>query len=81
MKYETRAVLAAAYNGMHHPFYKMHTHTVEFEHYDVDGRVLCSRVKLTHMADAGADDPYAPPSCPTCLRRDPRFKKEGKSNG
>jgi hypothetical protein len=73
MKYETRAVLAEAYKGMRHPFIEMHTHTIEFEHYDADGRVLCSRVKLSSLADPAADDETAPPTCPTCLRRDPRF--------
>lgn len=79
MKYETREVLAAAYPGMQHPLFKMHTHTVEFEHYDADGRVLCSRVKLIHIADGGSGvDVDGPPTCPTCLRRDPRFNKENE---
>lgn len=76
MKYETRAVLAAAYKGLQHPLLTMHTHTIKFEHYDADGRVLCSRVKLSHLGDDPAANKTAPPTCPTCLRRDPRFKED-----
>ncbi len=84
--YETRGVLAGAYPQRSPKSFL--THTVEVTPDRTGGapeagvagdlRVLCSRVRLEHMSDPTIYD--APggdvrrPTCPTCLRRDPRFK-------
>lgn len=68
-KFETRAVLGAAYlpgSG------RRHTHTVEVDLLGSEIRVLCGRVILANVADTYADDPKAPPTCPQCRRRDMR---------
>ena len=75
MSYETRALLAAAYvASLFSPRRKRgleerRTHTV------LDEIPLCRTVRTESLADPHASDVNAPPTCPICLRRDPRFKK------
>jgi hypothetical protein len=76
MTHQTREVLAAAYprgrcNG------PMLTHTVRVTADGAEVALLCKRVKLDSIADANADPRGldAPPTCPTCRRKDPRFVK------
>lgn len=69
MRYELRAVLAAAYTGRQRRLEgNLHTHTVEVHD---DGRIvlLCHRVKLENLADAGSlsqTEREGIPSCPYC---------------
>lgn len=64
---ETRAVLGAAYVTLENGCL---THTAVL---DEQGRepafVLCRGVKPEHLADPGATDPQARPTCPTCAER------------
>jgi hypothetical protein len=67
---QTRPILGGIYGPMHSRR-GMLTHTVTLP----DGIPLCS-VKPTSVADAGSlcgDEGERPPTCKTCLRRDPRF--------
>ena len=83
--HETRAVLAACYpGGSPKEGQTCHTHTVLVDRERTRGgtgpegsevRVLCSHVRLASICDSGATDVDEPPTCPTCLRRDPRFPK------
>jgi hypothetical protein len=66
--YRTDSVLAGAYAGKNPPLKNLLTHTVA-----ADGRPLCKRVKADSMAGYDKDE-SAPPMCPICLARDPRFK-------
>jgi len=55
------------------------THAAEIE--DDSGaliRVLCERVKRDNMLDDpfAVEDEDAPPTCPVCLKKDPRQKKQ-----
>ncbi len=73
--FETHAVLAGAYKGKRLFERQLHTHTVRLD----NGRfaeVLCKTVELDSVADSEADDPDAPPTCPRCAKKDPRWKKE-----
>lgn len=67
--YQTRSVLAAARlnkrNGQNL------THTVDA----ATETPLCS-VKPESIADVHGSDPDAAPTCPTCLRRDPRIAED-----
>jgi hypothetical protein len=74
VRYETRAVLAAAYRRQEST---MLTHTVKIDTYESEVGPLCRRVYLDSLADPCADDPSAPPTCPVCRKRDPRFHGEG----
>lgn len=83
-RYETRQVLADAYPV--HVLYSdrpLLTHTVRITPEDLDGVPLCRRVKADHIADPCADPDglQKPPTCPTCLRRDPRFRETGEFLG
>ena len=71
--YETRAVLGGAYPGKNPPLKYMLTHTVAA----ATDEPLCKRVRAESIADRFADDISAPPTCPICLRRDPRFSSQG----
>lgn len=80
--YETRSVLAGAYatnrarrmgrGGTTLP-QTLLTHTVTLDERGAAASVLCNRVQLDSMCDPGAHDTSLPPTCPVCLRRDPRF--------
>ena len=76
--YETRAVLAAAYKGVT-PLAAGLTHTVMVQDNhgpEVGERVLCKRVRVEHLADPYAlseAERAAPPTCPACRAKDPRF--------
>lgn len=64
----TLSVLAGAYKAKR----TLLTHTVNLD----TGAVLCTRVDPDHMADrysAEGDEMDAPPTCPQCKARDPRF--------
>ena len=81
--YETRDVLAGAYEGgarkKHFGEKAWLSHTVEFDDDGKDVRVLCGRVKLENMADAGAstaEELASRPTCKHCEKKDPRWKKE-----
>ena len=67
MNVETRAVLGAAYLPSDERVGL--THAVDAE----TDRPLCKRVKADNLADPYAQDPDLPPTCPVCLKRDPRF--------
>jgi hypothetical protein len=72
MTVETREVLAGVYVIRR----TMLTHSVELDDDGIERKVLC-RVRLGSLADAGSLDVggrHARPTCPVCLRRDPRFK-------
>ena len=75
MRVETREVLAGAY-VTRRIRRTMLSHSVEVDDHGVERRVLC-RVRLDSIADAGGLDVggrQTRPTCPVCLRRDPRFK-------
>lgn len=79
MSYQTRAVLAACYLGPNKSGSlsgrrRMLTHTVEVDDATGHFKLLCSRVSELSLADEYADDPNKLPTCPECLRRDPRAK-------
>jgi hypothetical protein len=66
---ETRAVLAAAYpGGSRAKLDSTLTHAVEVDVAGNEIRVRCGRVKLANLADSGATDPLARPTCPRCAR-------------
>ena len=46
-----------------------HTHTVN----DATGSAICGKVKDENLVGGGCDRD-APPTCPVCAKRDPRFK-------
>ncbi len=63
----TRGILAAVYRASDPR--SMLTHS-----YDEKQRVvLCGRVQVDSLTDAGGGDDKAAPTCKTCLKRDPRF--------
>lgn len=78
-RYETRQVLGDAYpqHVLTGPARILHTHTVRIEPGYAEGVPLCKRVKEINIADSCADPHglHVPPTCPTCRRRDPRFKE------
>lgn len=69
-KFETRDVLAGAYvrDDDERGFL---SHTVDA----ATERPLCNRVKAESIADAGAGDVKAVPTCPACRKLDPRFPR------
>jgi len=72
-RYETRAVAAAAYPQGHwkddHPVFLTHTADTETK------QPLCKRVRYDSLLDDSyAQAPEEPPTCKTCLRRDPRYR-------
>lgn len=78
-RYETRGVLVGAYLRTDDRRAYL-THTVRIEVSPEDERrtdciPLCKKVKPDNICEnGGTSDPKAPPTCPTCLRRDPRFR-------
>lgn len=64
-RYETVPVLGAAYVDLDAGFL---THTYDEE----TDRTLCKRVKTSNLGE-GVDGPNDPPTCESCLKRDPRF--------
>ena len=71
MTYETRAVLAAAYpryllRKFKAPFL---THAVSIDEEGTEFQVLCGRVEINSIADAGAADTTKPPTCKVCAGR------------
>lgn len=72
--YETRAVLAGAYANKTAEAKSMLTHAVDAQ----TERPFCRRVRAENIADAYAiseKERQAPPTCPVCRARDPRFTK------
>lgn len=66
---QTRAVLAGAYlTGSRRAGL---SHSLDLRH--SDPRVLCRRVVVDSLADFYAQDTTERPTCPVCLRKDPRF--------
>ena len=75
--YVTRGVLAGAYAGKNPPLKYMLTHTVSAAGGTGDDEPLCTRVRAESMCDMDMVEPSGkptPPTCPVCLKRDPRFK-------
>jgi hypothetical protein len=76
-RYETREVLAVAYSDLRRAP-RLLTHTVRVTGPgEGDYVLLCRRVKHDSIADGGANPPGLgePPTCPACLRNDPRFRE------
>jgi hypothetical protein len=75
---ETREVLADAYLPNHRKRGGVYlTHSVYAGKREGEDVPLCNRVDGDSIAD-GAANPLGldkPPTCPVCLRRDPRFKR------
>lgn len=69
-KLQTRGVLAGCYRGGRASLLQCLTHSVE----EGADKTLCRGIKEENLADEYAGDPSVPPTCPECLRRDPRFK-------
>jgi len=58
------------------------THVCELDRNGKPTRVLCGRIMLEHIYyDADEDEMKKPARCPTCAKRDPRFKPGKKSPG
>lgn len=66
---QTRAVLGGAYKGKRLDLKALLTHTLDTDTH----RALCHGVKPDHLADEYSGDTDAPPTCPRCLVKDPRF--------
>lgn len=75
-KVETRAVLAGAYRGGRASLKTTLSHTVEVDDAGRARRVLCNDVALDSIADRHAADPDAKPTCPRCVKKDPRRREE-----
>lgn len=76
MRVETREVLAGAY--LRGRMASMLTHAVEIGADGAEARVLCGRVRLDSIADAGSlgiGGRDEPPTCRVCASRDPRKVK------
>jgi hypothetical protein len=69
-RFETRAVLAARYVKLD----KCLTHVVETDESGFETRVLCRKVRLDSVCDAGGSNPDAPATCTVCAKRDPRVR-------
>lgn len=69
--YYTDAVAAAACGTRARQAWAHHTHTVDA----ATGEAICGKVKADSLlGDECATDPAGRPTCPTCAKRDPRFK-------
>jgi hypothetical protein len=85
-RYETREVLAAAY--IQRKPTRMLTHTVKIGEVAPDGEAICNfmadgtfKMRVSWIAGASAMEVGGidlPPTCRTCLARDPRFTAEQK---
>lgn len=74
-RYQTRQVLAGAYRGRDVEARALLTHTADVAtSYD---SAICGKVKPGHLADEFSDPDglQVAPTCPACLRKDPRFAK------
>jgi hypothetical protein len=63
---ETREVLAAAYLGPTTPHGRMLSHAAVVNEDGAVASVLCRRVSVDSLADRGASDPSATPTCDRC---------------
>ena len=83
MRYETRAVLAAAYLGPNKRARtgrgRMLTLSVRVSDRGAELAVLCGRVSILSIADVNADDPTKPPTCEHCARRLRKLEEERRS--
>jgi len=70
---ETRAVLAGAYVNRDGATL---THAVEVDGDRWPTRVLCGRAKVDNLADEGAGDCFAAPTCPLCVKKLARLARE-----
>lgn len=68
MNIETRDVLGGAYKGKQETR-AMLTHSLE----QGAAKTLCGSLAEERLADAEAGNPAARPTCPRCLKKDPRF--------
>lgn len=67
---KTSVVAGAAYAAKQLEAGLFLTHSYDTE----TGAPLCKRVKADHLlCDSEATDVDAPPTCPACRKRDPRF--------
>ena len=74
-RYETRALYATAYTAQNQDKAQTHTVLVIGE----DFNIICRRAKTSSvMDDTCATNPDAQPTCPDCLKRDPRFVQVAK---
>ena len=72
----TLGVLAAAYKGGRTNLQNTLTHTINYNN-GGDEKSLCGKMHIDRIADPYAyskAERQAKPTCPVCLRRDPRFK-------
>jgi hypothetical protein len=70
MKVRSGGVLAALYKG---GLLSRNARNKSFLHHaykEGEEVTLCGKIKVEHLADNDLD---APPTCKTCLKRDPRF--------
>ena len=65
---ETRAILAGAYRGTSVSRRTLLTHVAVVREDGSIARVLCGRVDIDSLADSGAMDVHAIPTCQTCAR-------------
>lgn len=72
-KFETREVLADAYQGGRRSLSSMLRHIVE-RRYGKDIRVLCGRVSLESVDCRGACDLDAEPTCQRCIAKFRKFQ-------
>lgn len=75
---QTRWMLAGAYKGGRQDLKHLLTHSVEVDANECEAELtLCGRIKGERLADVMADEAGndKPPTCKTCLRRDPRFRE------
>lgn len=71
--YTTRGVLAGVYKGKRLDYKNTLTHSVNVDDVGDDtAPALCGQRNLCDYIEAPQDE--QPPTCPKCLRKDPRFK-------
>jgi hypothetical protein len=73
LRLETREVLFAAYLGPNKGK-TMLSHAVEIGESGCVIRALCDRVSPLSIADAGASDPKAEPTCRHCVSRKKKWR-------
>jgi hypothetical protein len=73
VKFESRGVLGGAYRGQQIDRRTLLTHTT------VAGKdlgvALCGQLNIADSFSCGVAEGELPPTCPRCLKKDPRFKK------
>ena len=75
-RYVTLGVLAGAYKGGRAKLDRLHTHCVLVDDDSPLEGAICRKVAADNLADvcsATDEEQDAPPTCPRCLARDPRF--------